>query len=359
MRNVYISRWYDLTMTWIKLNSAVEMWDKPSLGTIDGKKPIMALAVSKHPKMRNYVGIARKITKREGSPDVFGFVDRSILFLVSSKDGLKWKVDKELEIKNIDKIVEELGKKNETFIGAEDPDIVFHDGVYHVYFTLPFLIRPATYRIYLGHATGKSLDALEATYPIACPIFEKKLNGFKEACFAPREEKTNFVLAETGIETRKGIVYSAIGMLSFTSYDSNWNFERIVIDPQRASARWYRAHASPCRFIFENYRANGNLVGILNGREHGEIKNNRRIYGKFRPGLFLFNPRNGRVPWVATEPLFEDPAATTITFASDFVQTSANEGLLYAHVNDSFVRVYKIKLDALIERYFKRPPFQN
>jgi len=61
----------------------------------------------------------------------------------------------------------------------------------------------------------------------------------------------------------------------------------------------------------------------------------------------FFNPKTEEISWVSEEPLFEDPDATTITFASDFIQTSKNFGILYCHVNDSFVRGYKVNLKGL------------
>ena len=83
-----------------------------------------------------------------------------------------------------------------------------------------------------------------------------------------------------------------------------------------------------------------------------KILEGKKVYGKFRPGLFLFNPKTGEIPWVSPNPLFEDPKARTITFASDFLQISKHEGILYCHVNDSFVRAYEIDAKEL-KRYLK------
>lgn len=92
------------------------------------------------------------------------------------------------------------------------------------------------------------------------------------------------------------------------------------------------------------------IVGILNGREPANLINENKVYGKFRPGLFLFNPKTGEIPWVDSNYLFEDPDATTITFVSDFLQIEKDKGLLYCHVNDSFVRAYEIDIKDL-KRY--------
>ena len=69
--------------------------------------------------------------------------------------------------------------------------------------------------------------------------------------------------------------------------------------------------------------------------------------GDFAPGLALFNPKTGEIPWISSQPLFKDPKATTITFASEFLEINKEEGILYCHPNDSFVRAYKIKASAL------------
>mgnify|MGYP006883582331 CR=1 FL=1 len=84
-----------------------------------------------------------------------------------------------------------------------------------------------------------------------------------------------------------------------------------------------------------------------NGREVKKIVNKEKIYGKFCPGLIIYNPETGKIPWIAPECLFEDPDARTITFSSDFLRTEKQSGILYAHVNDSFIRAYKIDANEL------------
>ena len=46
-------------------------------------------------------------------------------------------------------------------------------------------------------------------------------------------------------------------------------------------------------------------------------------------------------------PLIRDTQAKNITFASQFIQTNTNEGILYAHVDDSFVRAYTLYADQI------------
>ena len=68
-------------------------------------------------------------------------------------------------------------------------------------------------------------------------------------------------------------------------------------------------------------------------------------------GLFIYDYENGKIDWVSPEPLIEDTEVSekrAITFASQFVQTELGQGILYAHVDDSFVRAYSINASAII-----------
>ena len=67
----------------------------------------------------------------------------------------------------------------------------------------------------------------------------------------------------------------------------------------------------------------------------------------FSVGLFIYDYENGKIDWVSPEPLIRDSEAKTITFASQFIQTKNGEGILYAHVDDSFVRAYTLYADKL------------
>jgi hypothetical protein len=70
-------------------------------------------------------------------------------------------------------------------------------------------------------------------------------------------------------------------------------------------------------------------------------------YGMFSVGLFIYDYENGKIDWVSSEPLIQDTEAVTITFASQFVETKPGEGILYAHVDDSFVRAYTLFADGI------------
>ncbi|MBI3623043.1 hypothetical protein HY212_03110 [Candidatus Pacearchaeota archaeon] len=329
-----------------QLNSAVSYWDKPVLGDFSSKHPIMALAIDKSSKPLK--GIARIITKRKGNVDIVGFVDKSKLAIVNSNDGLNWKIIKDLKIKGIDKITKNLEGKDKYFIGLEDPDIWEEKGIKHVYFTIAYKLKNKIgFKVYLGHAQGKSLESLKATGPILKPT--AKIDGFKESCFSPIKLNEKYLMLNEALlfeDIEKGT--SVISLSTSKHPDKGWKKIKIVLDPRKMKYSWIKGHASPCRiFPKEMINYKGLLLGVVNGREPSIHKMGKTIYRKFRPGLFLFNPKTGEIPWVSPKPLIEDPKATTITFASDFLQLNKQEGILYAHVNDSFVRAYKINFKEL------------
>jgi hypothetical protein len=89
-------------------------------------------------------------------------------------------------------------------------------------------------------------------------------------------------------------------------------------------------------------------VGILNGREaNTKDKDGNTQYHTFAVGLMIYDFEEGKIIWVSSEPVISDPEARTITFASDFVYEGGEEGVLYAHVDDSFVRAYLINKEGL------------
>ena len=67
----------------------------------------------------------------------------------------------------------------------------------------------------------------------------------------------------------------------------------------------------------------------------------------FSVGLFIYDYENGKIDWVSPQPFIQDSEAKTITFASQFVETKKSEGILYAHVDDSFVRAYTLDAEAI------------
>lgn len=109
-------------------------------------------------------------------------------------------------------------------------------------------------------------------------------------------------------------------------------------------------HASPGPLFPEDFIniGEGKRLGVMNGRsasakmENGDVK-----YGTFSTGLFIYDYENGKIEWVSPEPLIIDSEAVTITFASQFVLTKPGKGILYAHVDDSFVRAYSLSADSI------------
>ena len=86
----------------------------------------------------------------------------------------------------------------------------------------------------------------------------------------------------------------------------------------------------------------------MNGREANRLVGDKIKYGIFSVGLFIYDYENGKIDWVSPEPYIRDSESRTITFASQFVETKSGEGILYAHVDDSFIRAYTLT-DELIK----------
>jgi len=339
-----------------RINNLVSIHSKPVFGTVKAEKRVMALSIDKETK-KPYIGLAREITRSQGTPDQLEFIDESKLIIVKSNDLLKWKKHSDLKIKDIEKIIKKLTENNKYFIGLEDPDIWNEDGIKHVYFTIAFKYKEKHgFEIYLGHAQGEDLENLTATLPVLSPIPKKNIMGFKEISISPIETTQGRLnLNEVGIEDKKNKKdFSAIALTHSRKIGKPFRYVRTVINPQEMPYHWIRGHASPCCFLPEDFLTYSNLlVGIINGREPSRIVNGEKIHGKFRPGFILFNPKTGEIPWIDSEPFLEDPDARTITFASDFVKTGKDRGILYCHINDSFVRAYEINLKEL-EKYLKQ-----
>lgn len=342
-------------MLWKKISDAVEMWEKPALGTIgqkDGKK-YMALCIdpgSKNP----YRGIARQVTERIGNVNIEGYVDKSKLIIVESQNLLTWKVIKDLSITGIDSIVKKIlmgQEKEKEFLGLEDSDILVDEkGLKHVFFTIAFKYKnKIKYDAHLGHAVGKYLDNLKALSPVLEAI-NNNILGFKELCPVPivRNGK-KLALTETRVENNKEH-YWGISVSEIKELSEKWKYLKVLHNPKQEEKSWCSGGSSPCRIFNPSVlRHKKYLVGIMNGREQSETIKGKKHLGKFRPGLFLLDSKKLEIPWIADKPLLEDNDSTGITFASELIQLNKREVLLYVHVNDSFVRVYKLNLDKIKE----------
>lgn len=336
-------------MKLIKLNNAVSMYSEPALGTVqDEDIRYLALAIDSSTLNKKIkFGLAREITKTTGNIDKPGFVDESKLIIVKSKDLLKWEKHSDLKIKGIEKILKELSKEDRYFIGLEDPDIWIDEDnrIKHVYFTIAFKYKEKKgYKLYLGHAQGKELTSLTATKPV--------IENQKEIAISPIKNKDyRYVLTESW----KSEMERGTGLLKAEEMNKNWKFIGLVIKPNEEKSDWNSKYASPCKIIDSSYtNIKDNLLGICTGHTQRQVKNGVEYRGDFLPGLFLFNPKTGEVPWIDSEYWFKDPDARIITFASDFIplSKSKNKYLLYCHINDGFVRAYEVDMKEL-GRYVK------
>lgn len=324
----------------VKLNDALFMYSEPVLGTISEDIRYMALTVDTSTLDKEVkLGLAREITKSLGNVDKPGFVDESKLIIVRSGDLLKWEKVSDLKIGGMEKIIDEVSDEEGYFIGLEDPDIwIDEKNMKHIYFTIAFKYKEQKgYKLYLGHAQGKELTNLTATKPV--------IKNNKEIAISPvKNGDYRYVLAESW----EGKAEEGMGLLKAKDMDKNWEFLRLALKPKEEESSWCSKYASPCKIIDSPYtNVKDNLLGICTGHAQRQVKNGVEYRGDFLPGLFLFNPKTGEVPWIDSEYWFKDPDARVITFASDFVKTDDDKGILYCHINDGFVRAYEVDLKEL------------
>lgn len=321
-----------------ELSPSVSMYIKP---VYEMGHPVMALSVLRG--KQGFQGVVREIVDRRGDPSIEGFVDRSNLHLLESDNGLEWRRRKELSIKGIDNVVRKSNKGDMEFIGLEDPHIWVHPKKsIHLFFTIAYkLLKQPGFGIVLGHAEGQSLESLVATPPVLSPKIKDGIvtPGFKEAAISPITYKFGRVnLVERGY----GIGETTIDAVLAEDMGREWEHLRTVANPHDMTDDWIQGDLSPGPIFDPSFIRHKNLlVGIVNGRSPAKIDKGSKKYGKFRIGLMLFNPKTGEIPWISQEPLIDDPCAS-ITFASDFIQTDREKGVLYAHIDDRFVRAYEV-----------------
>lgn len=319
---------------------------------VEDKRFNHMMALSLNPKTDYNDGVIRCITDRKGEVHIKGFVDKSKLYKVKKiKLFEEYGVDDPLEIKNTEKVIKSLSFDYLEFLGLEDPDIIIdpETDLIHLYFTIPFVDKQkGDYRIYLGHAQGEDLDNLEMTIPVLPPkpkmkIIAKELslapvnkNGIRLSLF---ESKDQF--SKTWFSTLRVAIVSNLG--------SGWEIGDTVIHPKEVKFPWCGGHVSPGPILPKEFINPGKnkVVGILNGREANRRVKGRIMYGVFSAGLFIYDYEKGKVNWISKKPLIVDSEANNITFASQFIQISKEEGILYAHVDDSFVRAYTLSSSVL------------
>ncbi len=308
------------------------------------------MAITLDPRTGYKEGVIRCIVSREGDVAVKGFLDRSELHKINGSFIEKFTIGERLYIKNEKEIMEKLTSDGGDFIGFEDPDIWIDEktDLMHLYFTVPIIPsnKNEKIKIHLGHAVGKELNSLEMTMPVL--VSNEKFSA-KEVSIAPVNTKGfRYNLIESR-DRQENITYSVVQTAIAKDMSQSWEYGEIAFHPKEHNISWIAGHASPGPLFSETFidLGTGKRLGIMNGREANQHIDGRIKYGTFSVGLFVYNYENGKIEWVSPEPFIQDSEAKTITFASQFVETSKGEGILYAHVDDSFVRAYTLKAELL------------
>lgn len=312
-------------------------------------KHVMAIALD--PRTQYREGVIRCITSREGNIEIKGYTDRSKLYKVRGESLEKFNLTEQLIIKDELKIIGELAKDNGDFIGPEDPDIWIDTEInlMHLYFTIPikFSDKKKKTVVHLGHAVGKDLNSLEMTEPTL--LANEEFNA-KEVSIAPTNSKGfRYNLIESR-DRKPDRTYSTVQVAIAHDMGKPWEYGETAFHPADHNLSWIGGHASPGPLLPKSFIDLGSnmLLGVINGREANiKMKDGSTRYGMFSMGLFIYDYENGKIEWVSSEPFIQDSEAKTITFASQFVETRMGEGILYAHVDDSFVRAYTLKADLL------------
>jgi hypothetical protein len=311
-------------------------------------KHVMAIALN--PQSNYKDGIVRCIVKRDGDVQKLGYIDRSKLFKIKTNDNRfdKFAITEELKIKGSNYLIKKIAGKSWDFLGFEDPDIWIgkKKKLMHVYFTIAFKHKfKEEMLIGLGHAEGQDLDSLRMAEPV---LLDKK-NSAKELSIAPvNSKKFRYNLIESS-DIINGIYYSTIRLAIVENMSKNWKFGDILFHPKKNQIAWAGEHASPGPLFSKSFMDVGEnkLLGVMNGRETSQRTGKNVNYGVFSIGLFIYDYEKGKIDWISPKPLIKDSEAKTITFASDFVEIEKGLGILYAHVDDSFVRAYRLTADFL------------
>ncbi len=299
-------------------------------------------------------GLLRCITSRSGGDITFaGTVDKSQLYLVEGKPH-QYKATRPLVIKNQQQILRKLQEKGEEFLGLEDPDI-YRDsttGKTHVYFTIPFKKGLQTF-IHLGHAQGTDLENLSMTAPV---LKASSSYGAKEVTIMPKNSRSLRLNLVESSDKHNNIYYSTIRIAIAKSLDLPWKYGPTILHPSKQTIPWIAGHVSPGPLISKKFIDLGKnkLLCLLNGRSQNTVLTDGKVkYGPFKVGLCIYDYEEGRIDWISPEPLIFDLEARSITFASQFLIDKNNQGIVYAHVDDSFVRAYQITTQDL-KKYLQK-----
>ncbi len=317
------------------------------------------MAITLDPRVNYREGTLRCITSREGDIAIKGSVDRSELHKIKGDSLEHFEIGERLIIKNEKEIIDSLIPEGWDFIGLEDPDIWIDPvtDLMHLYFTIP--IRPPKklhdsgekVKVHLGHAVGKDLGSLEMTMLV---LMDTVQLSAKEVSIAPVNKKGfRYNLIESR-DRQTDITYSVVKVAIAEDMGKPWKYGDTVFHPAEHNISWIAGHASPGPLFSKSFIdvGEGKLLGIINGCEANQKIEEGIKYGTFSIGLFIYDYENGKIDWVSENPFIEDSEAgrsgkRAITFASQFVETGQGEGILYAHVDDSFVRAYTLKAEDL------------
>ncbi len=312
-------------------------------------KHVMALTLN--PRSGNKEGIIRCITSREGDVEFSGSIDRSLLHKVRGDSLDHFSIGETLVIENESEIISQLDGNEWDFLGLEDPDIWIDEktDLIHIYFTIPLRNKSDGPTLtHLGHAVGRNLDSLVMTLP-ALAAQPGKNGGAKEVSIAPlNRQGFRYNLVESS-EQGRDFWYSTVRVGIAKDMGKPWEYGETVFHPAEHNIPWIGGHASPGP-IFPNTFIDvgeGNRVGILNGRERNQKVGDNIKYGMFSVGLFIYDYENGKIDWVSPESFIRDSQAITSTFASQFVESDRTNGILYAQVDNSFVRAYTLNSDTI------------
>jgi hypothetical protein len=308
---------------------------------------VMAIALD--PRSQYLDGVIRCIKSREGDLTVAGYIDRSELRRVKGTSLEQFEIGEKISIQGEVELINKITHPGYEFIGLEDPDIWIDESTdeLHLYFTLPLVHAvPGKGHPHLGHAVGKSLNSLVMTEPV---LFADSHSGAKELSIAPMNSQGfRYNLVESS-KKEPDFTYSVVRVALAKDMRADWQFGDIIFHPKEQGIPWIGGHASPGPLFSKKFIevGEGKVLGIMNGREANKRVGHKITYGMFSVGLFIYDYEVGKIDWVSPEPLIADSEATTITFASQFVETQPGEGILYAHVDDSFVRAYTVKAEEL------------
>ncbi len=335
---------------------------QPPYITLPGKviddnrfKHVMALALD--PQTSFKTGVVRCITNRTGDIQIWGYTDHSELHTIVEDMPGHFRIGDRLFIENEEDIIKELGQPHLEYLGLEDPDIWIDEqsGLTHLYFTIPFISKEKPDHhslVHLGHAIGPNVTSLVMTKPVLqASTSDYNDAKAKEVSIAPiNSSGVRFNLFEGHAKMAGNQeTFSTVRVARARDMGTPWEFGPTVFHPGEHNLAWISGHASPGPLFSRDFVdvGKGKLLGIMNGREKSRSSAGKVIYGMFSVGLFIYDYEVGKIEWVSPEPLIQDPEAKTITFASQFIETGKGEGVLYAHVDDSFVRAYTLYASAL------------